>query len=106
MSRIFAIFFLFSTPVFAVGTSNDLSEHCPDPSVNTYCVGYIWGIVEAVDTLQLLDRMTPMICLESGVTNSQLAKVYGEWVKNNPSKLHYAASSNFLVAIANAFPCE
>jgi hypothetical protein len=83
-------------------TGNKLLKDCQSTDVveQTYCFGYIAGIVDALDDQR-------RACLPNkGVTIGQVSDIVVQWLQANPKDRHYAAAGLIAAAIAKAFPCR
>jgi len=109
MKRLIALTILMflSLPVIAGDfmKGNALLGEC-DNGASAHCYIYIQGVIDAHETLSdWSDDKAKYICLEIGVTPSQLALITVKFMKDRPEKLHLTAASFVLLAVREAFPC-
>lgn len=103
MKRLFILLIFIAQNVIA-GSGNQLLGYCPELEKSEewgYCVGYVVAIADVESPKSKKD-----FCIPPAVVQSQLAKVAVKWLIENPDKLHYAANSLVLAALAQAFPCK
>ena len=121
MKAIFAALVLYpliSAADDAVGyiSGVQLLNYCePIGEAQGFCAGYV---VSTLDTSRyfssIVNLLPPMkghapvtnqVCPPDKVSIQQLELVVVKWLKENPAKLNYAASSLVLGALNEAFPC-
>jgi len=71
-----------------------------------YCIGYIIGIADMHDADVVWGNREKSWCLPTKVLISQLKGAVLKYLKDNPNKLHFDASSRVAHAFIKAFPCE
>jgi hypothetical protein len=74
-----------------------------------------WSYMSAVHDLAYVTLMNPdgtqtrllaTMCLPNGVGLVQLIRVFLQYARSNPARLHESATSMILTAIYQSFPCE
>lgn len=90
-------------------TGNTLMQACrffPSKTESSvYCMGYISGVLDDMRVWgDLMGHKN--VCLPSGVEGEQLILIAIKFMKDNPDKLHYVASSLIATAYMQAFPCR
>lgn len=88
-------------------SSNKLLSLCKSDLVadQNVCVGYVLGIADAAQTLDVEASMR-RFCLPKNVTSNQLEKTAVKYMDDNPQQLDKPASYNLLVSLRTAFPCK
>ncbi len=97
-------------PANAYTTGDKLLTYCEVPKSDeflyfqnhAYCSAYIAGAVDGmfyIDTQQLF-------CVPQKVTNSQLIKIFVNYLNANPERLHEFYVGLVLSAMREAFPCK
>src|SRR5882724_7726494 len=88
--------FLSVSAAHAEMTGNQLKEYCQFYPAQTRataaCIGYITG---SLDTIRGMSKMLKLkaACEPPGVTGEQLASMTVKYLNDNPSNLHFVASS-------------
>jgi hypothetical protein len=101
-----------ATPVRAdIESAGDLLSMCNERTgsvPNVFCLAYIVGIVDYNDTLSLSTAFPKMdtFCISKGLTTRQLQLIVTKFLNERPkNELNYAASSQVMLALREAFPC-
>jgi len=95
-----------STSAFAVQsfqTGNALLRDCTAKnSINqSFCLGYIEGVVDALETLRSVNGAAP--CTGNGVEGGQVMDVVVKSLREHPEGRNSAAGALVVAAIAKAF---
>jgi hypothetical protein len=67
------------------------------------CLGYIMGIVDALDGNQIGGQKA---CFSASMTGGQIRDVVVKFLQSHPEIRHYQASGVVTEALAQAFPCR
>ena len=68
------------------------------------CVGYLTGVLDALDTWQASEGRR-VVCLPKPWDINQIVRIVVKYLENNPEDLHYRADAAVLFAVKAAFPC-
>jgi hypothetical protein len=108
--------FILATLLSANGTwavttywdGSDLLKHCAAESTFPVgiCGGYISGIADTLDTLEVWKGPIGEACIPVTATISQLMKIVIKYMEEHTENLHLSATSLVLSALHQAFPCE
>jgi Rap1a immunity proteins len=69
-----------------------------------HCIGYLQGFTEGYETATTFRTKT--ICLPSGVSNAQVARVVVRYLEDNPERLDHPRFMGVLTALSVKFPCR
>ena len=100
-------FALIATSCFgAFRSGNELLRNCESQSPNEvfFCNGYVLAVHDASQDFTP-EGYGPYICLPVNVTVEQVKRVIVKFLNDNPSSLHYSASSLASTALQKSFPC-
>ncbi len=67
------------------------------------CLGYLQGVADVLGEDSVGGWRA---CIPLNVTVAQVEDIVVPWLKANPSKRHYTASSLVALALEKAFPCK
>jgi hypothetical protein len=110
-SVVVACFLILSTVQAAAAndwySGNELLSACESKEAvgSGVCLGYIQG-VHSTTMLNPLPGSKFKFCTPEGMVAEHLKDVVVEYLRNNPSSLHYAAVSLVIMAVSEAFPCR
>jgi hypothetical protein len=76
----------------------------PDPNGNSFCVGYIIGIVDAYESERVGEHKNP--CVPTTVSGRQLVDITSSWMNRAQESHGYAGPSIVIAAVKEAFKCE
>jgi hypothetical protein len=86
---------------------NALYSYCAvptqDETATSICMGYIDAIVDVM-TANAINGFRA--CIPQTVRNPQLLDVVNQYLRANPEKRHFTASSLVAAALSAAFPCR
>jgi len=88
---------------------NFILRTCRDKTDNekqAFCMGYVGGVSDTSDTVAASYTGAAKVCKPAGVTLPQIADLAIAWLKANPSKRHFSASTVVVIALVEAFPCK
>ena len=77
-------------------TGKDLMRHCV-ASPDTFCAGYIGGVIDTSHTL---------FCLSPDVTKREIINITISFLHNHKDKLGLYAPNLIIKAMRTAFPCK
>ena len=81
--------------------ANQLLAKCQGDIIkHAVCLDYVEGVV---DTLVKFRGRT---CIPPSVIAKQVMDITVAWIKANPSKRHFSASTVVVIALSEAFPCK
>jgi hypothetical protein len=90
------------TPAFAtLDTGKTLWDSCndPDTSKQSYCLGYVAGVSDALVGMHI-------ICIGGHVSVRQIADVVVQYLREHPGRRDMDADDLTATALALAFPCK
>jgi hypothetical protein len=99
-------------------TGNVFLEHCSkffsqstiksnddkDAVVGGFCVGYIVGLFQGVDSTQVILK-SKFFCTPVGVVPSQMGRIAVKWLEEHPARLQESSGRLILLSWADAFRC-
>jgi hypothetical protein len=98
---------------YAAGTAEELLMACEGSTYDkSYCEGYIFGYYDGRTTNDhgIIELKTCMpsdeSLLNSPITYTQMVRVFVQWAKDNPSKLHLRDWQAVRSAFAQTWPCK
>ena len=87
--------------------ASEVLTWCESESVEqNYCMTYLTGTLDTLNTLVSADGLRTEVCITKGVGTVQLQKIYIKHANEHPEVLHSAASAVAINAFRQAFPCE
>lgn len=91
-------------------TGNQLATICRDPvQVNPYNTGYCTGYIAAqADSIAAVAQAVgqDIACIPDEVTQGQARDIVVRYLTKHPEHRHYAATSQAVLALREAFPCK
>ena len=79
-------------------TSQKLDDH-------QECVGYLAGLWDAVETVEVWENAQLGICIPKGTTDEQLRAEFIRYAKKYPNRLRAGGGGLALIAFRQAWPC-
>ena len=70
------------------------------------CTGYVLGYTSAVRISKQVNPDSP-ICLPNGsVSTEELVRVFLNYIRKNPSEMHWGSNANLWNSFLDAYPCR
>ena len=70
-----------------------------------HCVSYIIGVADAHTAMTVISKTSPLFCIPGGATPGQLMDIVVGFLKSQPAKRHYMASTLVIMALSESLPC-
>jgi len=87
-------------------TAGYLCDQCASTTGNQiYCLGYLKGVLDTVNTEVAAKVRTPFYCAQPGTAMSDFKSVWDKYCALHPQDREVRAASAFASAISETFPC-
>ncbi len=85
-----------------------LLRECTSRNVDDHeeCVGYLAGLWDAVETVEIWEKAQLGICFPKGTTDEQLRAEFVKYAEKYPDRLRAGGGGLALIAFKKAWPCE
>ncbi len=118
--RLLLMIMITSTSVYAqeegedeeVLSGSELLENCEEGATpgapNQYCMKYVFGLVQVVDSFQQSEPDQPRVfCINPNLVSlQQVTETITDWLKNVPDRLHEDAYKLVTEALHTNYPCS
>lgn len=73
----------------------------------SYCAGYISGVVDGYRITTDLYPQIKFICLpQKGISNEEVISIFKKWFKERPKEKETPARSGVLLSLREKYPCK
>ena len=92
-------------------SGKDLLDGCKKGAApgapNQYCMRYVYGLVQIVDTLQQTEPGPKVFCINPNqISLQEVTETTTNWLKNVPDRLNEEAYKLVTEALHASYPCE
>jgi hypothetical protein len=79
-------------------------EDMQDAVSGSFCLGYVFGIVDAMISMSL--NLTTSYCIPDNADSDQLIRITVNYLNDHNAELHLPAGAIVFKPIREAFPCK